>query len=98
VRGDTFGLIGALSPSTWWDNRFIICAVQRGPVRPARMYLDSGDAGPSNDDVVNTADLASAYRDLGVPLDYRVQHGAEHGELYWRQRVPGAFGFLVGAR
>jgi predicted alpha/beta superfamily hydrolase len=98
VRGETFGLIGALSPSTWWDNNFLVGAVQRGPGRPARMYLDSGDAGPSNDDVDNTAELASAYRDLGVPLDYWVQHGAEHSELYWRQRVPAAFGFLVGGR
>jgi len=35
--------------------------------RPIKIYLDSGDSGPSKDDVVETAEIAAAYRALGFP-------------------------------
>src|SRR5438477_687085 len=45
---DTFGLVGAMSPSTWWDGTMIIGMVRAtgpSPMKPARVYVDSGDAG-----------------------------------------------------
>lgn len=98
ARQETFGLVGAVSPSTWWDNRWIIGQVQAAPAMPVRVYVDSGNAGPSKDDVTNTADLAAAYRDRGADLKYVVQPGAQHNEYWWRQRLPGALAFLVGTR
>lgn len=98
TRPEVFGLIGAMSPSTWWDSTWILPRVTSEPTNPVRVYVDSGDAGNSNDDVVNTASLAQAYRGRGAPLDYVVQHGGQHNEVYWRQRVPGALGFLLGGR
>ena len=102
ARHDVFGLLGVMSPSTWWDNDWIIGQVQstKGAVeKPIKAYVDSGDSGPSNDDVTQTARLAQAYRDIGwVQVDYLVQKGGQHNETYWRQRVPGALSFLLGPR
>jgi len=101
-HSDVFGLVGALSPSTWWDNTWIIGEVgtTAASPRPIRAYVDSGDSGPSNDDVTNTANLAAAYKALGYvqgsTLDYLVQAGGQHSEIYWAQRLPGTLAFLLG--
>ncbi len=63
--------------------------------KPARL----GNAGDSNDDVTETASLASVWKQKsGVAVDYLVQDGASHSEVYWRQRIPGALAFLLGPR
>jgi predicted alpha/beta superfamily hydrolase len=104
VKADTFGLVGAMSPSTWWDNKVLLTKVAMSPAtpRPLRVYIDSGDSGTSNDDKDNTALLAQAYRTLGysdgTTLKYVVQPGATHSEVYWSQRLPEALKFLVGPR
>lgn len=104
-RADVFGIVGAMSPSTWWDNTMILGQVATMPMktsRPLRVYVDSGDSGSSSDDVVNTRALAQKYRDVGYvdgqTLDYLVQAGGQHNEIYWSQRLPGALAFLLGAR
>lgn len=101
THADTFGAIGVMSPSTWWDGRVILSLVSgSGPVRPLRVYLDSGDSGPSSDDVDNTRDLAQVYVSLGYAdagvFRYTVQAGATHTEAAWASRLPGAMGFLLG--
>jgi predicted alpha/beta superfamily hydrolase len=102
---DVFGLVGAMSPSTWWDSGYIVGEVAKTPAapgRPLRVYVDSGNAGNSQDDMANTALLAGAYADLGYSegstLHYVVQDGATHSEAYWAQRLPGALAFLLGPR
>jgi len=100
ARPDVFHNVGALSPSTWWDNTWIIgqSSAAHAPL-PKRVYIDSGNAGTSNDDVTNTANLANVWKQKsGVTVDYLVQNGASHSETYWRQRVPGTLGFLLGGR
>lgn len=97
THADTFGLVGALSPSTWWDNTWILGQSQAAAT-PAvhRIYIDSGNAGPSQDDVTNTAALAATWKTKpGVAVDYLVADGAQHNESYWRQRIPGALAFLL---
>jgi predicted alpha/beta superfamily hydrolase len=97
ARNDVYGLVGVMSPSTWWDNDWILSNTSYGA--PWKVYVDSGDAGPSNDDVTETAKLAAGYRAAAsqdVELDYVVQHGGQHGEYWWRQRIPGALSFLLG--
>jgi predicted alpha/beta superfamily hydrolase len=105
TRADTFGLIGAMSPSTWWDDTMIIDAVSMmspAPMRPLRVYVDSGDSGPSKDDMTNTATLAATYRNLGYvegsDFHYVLDQGAQHSEPYWAERFPGAAQFLFGTR
>lgn len=101
-RPDVFGRIGGMSPSTWWDDRFIIGHVRdhmgAAPNRPSRIYVDSGNAGNSKDDVVNTTTLAETLRQLGfedeASLRHVVQDGGVHAEYYWAQRLPGALWFL----
>ncbi|MBL8935504.1 MAG: alpha/beta hydrolase [Archangium sp.] len=102
-KPEVFGNVGAMSPSTWWDNRWILGSVaglRAPPLRPLKVYVDSGNAGTSMDDVTNTADLAQAWRDRGyadeVTLKYVVQNGASHNETYWAQRLPVALRFLLG--
>ncbi len=100
-HGDVFGLVGAMSPSVWWDDRVLLDEVaQSSPPLPLRVYVDSGDSGPSNDGVTDTAALASAYRTLGyvdgVTLRSVVQAGATHTESAWASRLPGALEFLLG--
>ncbi len=102
-RANVFGLIGAMSPSTWWDGTMILGEVAAMPnVRPLRFYVDSGNAGPSNDDVLNTAELAAGLRAVGyqdgTTLQYVVQDQAQHSETYWAQRLPAALRFLLGPR
>jgi predicted alpha/beta superfamily hydrolase len=102
-HADVFGLVGALSPSTWWDSVWLVTEVGMTPAspRPIRVYVDSGDSGPSNDDQTDTANLAAAYKALGYAqgstLDYLVQTGGQHSEVYWAQRLPGTLAFLLGA-
>ncbi len=104
VKATTFGLVGAMSPSTWWDNKVLLTLVAATPAspRPIRVYVDSGDSGTSSDDKVNTSELAKAYRTLGYSesstLKYVVQAGASHTEIYWAQRLPKALEFLLGPR
>ena len=106
VHGDVFGNVGVMSPSTWWDNNWLLGEVPMTPtahgMRPDCVYVDSGDSGTSNDDVTQTAMLADAYRALGyqngVTFDYVVQAGGQHSEVYWAMRLPGTFRFLLGPR
>jgi predicted alpha/beta superfamily hydrolase len=101
-RPDVFGLVGAMSPSTWWDNTMVIGMVQgtaSSPVKPARVYVDSGDSGTDNDDVINTGALAQAYQNVGwIQVKHVVGHGDTHTESSWARRLPGAMHFLLGPR
>lgn len=104
-RADVFGAVGAMSPSTWWDGRMIlreVAAVGSDATRMRRVWVDSGDSGPSRDGVDDTRALADAlrgagYRD-GETLRYTVQAGASHDERAWRARLPDALRFLLGPR
>jgi predicted alpha/beta superfamily hydrolase len=103
-QSDTFGLIGAMSPSTFWDNGYIVGAVTNAPKqpRPLRVYLDSGDSGTSNDDVGDTNKLAAAYLATGyvegMDFHHVVAPGDQHNEVYWARRLPGALAFLLTPR
>jgi predicted alpha/beta superfamily hydrolase len=103
-RPDVYGIVGAMSPSTWWNNDVIIGDVRSMPsmMRPARVYVDSGDSGPSSDDLSDTNMLAATYVNIGyasgVDFLHVVQAGGQHNEVYWAQRLPGALQFLFGPR
>jgi predicted alpha/beta superfamily hydrolase len=103
-RPDVYGIVGAMSPSTWWNNDVIIGDVGGMPAsaRPTRVYVDSGDSGDSNDDVTNTNMLAAKYLNIGytsgVDFLHVVQAGGQHNEIYWAERLPGALQFLFGPR
>lgn len=98
---EVFGLVGALSPSTWWDQRVLLRTVQATPAapkRPLRVYVDAGDVDDGLDD---TRALVEAYRALGyrdgTTLSFVTQRGAGHNERWWAERLPGALRFLLGS-
>jgi len=103
TRPDVFGLLGELSPSSWWNNDVIVGDIMKtgpAPMRPLRVYVDSGQG--SADDEADTDLLAAAYVALGykdgVNFRHVIQPGASHNETYWAQRFPGAMQLLLGAR
>lgn len=101
TEGATFGLVGAMSPSTWWNSEWIVSSTRSSTATtlPRRLYLDSGDSGSSRDGVEATARLAEAWKKKpSVQVQHHVQQGGTHSEWYWRQRLPGAFRFLLGPR
>lgn len=96
THAETFGLVGALSPSTWWDDTWLLEQSRSATPAIRRIYIDSGDSGTSQDDVANTGQLAALWKTKpNVEVDYLVQNGASHNETYWRQRIPGALAFLL---
>ncbi|MEO6952206.1 MAG: alpha/beta hydrolase-fold protein [Polyangia bacterium] len=105
TKPDVYGLIGALSPSTWWDNEMLLGTVaMTGALRPFRVYVDCGDDGTSDDedDIVETTMLFNTYTSIGyvegTTFQRFVQPGGRHSEVYWAQRLPGALQFLLGPR
>jgi predicted alpha/beta superfamily hydrolase len=106
THADVFGIVGEMSPSTWWNNDVIIgdvnaALMKAGAMRPIKVYVDSGDTQQA-DDHDDTAMLAAAYQADGYvegqTFHYVVQVGAQHNEIYWAQRLPGALQFLFGPR
>jgi predicted alpha/beta superfamily hydrolase len=100
-QASTWGLVGAMSPSVWWDGEFILDEVARlGQPRPLKVWVDSGDSGPSSDGVDGARRLADAWRAVGyedgVTLVHVVQEGATHTESAWAERLPWALEFLLG--
>jgi predicted alpha/beta superfamily hydrolase len=104
-RADVFGVVGAMSPSTWWDGRVIldeVASIPSRPLRALRVYVDSGDGGASMDGAADTADLATAYETAGyvrgTTLRYVLAPGHQHDETSWAMRLPAALDFVLGPR
>jgi predicted alpha/beta superfamily hydrolase len=100
-RPDDFGFIGAFSPSTWWDDAWIVPRVAdltHASPRPARVYVDCG--GP-NDGGADTVKLPAAFAAAGyhgASFKYVEENGAPHNETSWSRRFPAAARFLLGPR
>jgi predicted alpha/beta superfamily hydrolase len=99
---DTFGRVGVLSPSIWWDNRSILRDVRSLKGRlPLRIWLDMGMAEGLRH--VRDADLLAQLLESkgwqpGVDLVYRKYPGALHNEAAWADRFADVLGFLFPAR
>ncbi len=100
---EIFGRLAVLSPSVWWNNRYILGSVQdmapQLSVRP-RIWLDVGDAEGRR--TLTDADLldfrlrAQGWRD-GVDLHYERIPGGTHDEASWAERVRPMLEFLFPA-
>jgi len=92
TRSSEYSMTGCMSSSFWWNNedfdRLIINASM--PQYPIKIYLDSGDAGPDQDDVNQTRTVRNHLEHvgfiLGENLDYYLQIGGQHSEYYWGKR------------
>ena len=97
----TFGRIGAVSPSVWWDDRMIIREVLLLQDKlPLRIWLSTGTAEGRR-----TAPTARRLRDalidrgwrLGVDLRYFEDLRADHSERAWAKRARQVLEFLFPA-
>lgn len=93
-----FGRLAVLSPSVWWDNRFIVRRVRALRTRPAnRIWLSVGTA--EGDGVVEAARrvraalVARGWAE-GADLAYREVEGARHDEAAWAAASPDMLRFL----
>jgi predicted alpha/beta superfamily hydrolase len=100
---EVYGMLGELSPSTWWNTDVIVTDVMGtlpAPSRPRIVYVDSGQG--TVDDESDTDELAAAYLALGyvdgTSFRHVIQPGAQHNETYWAERFPGAMQLLLGVR
>lgn len=101
TRPETFGMVGALSPSLWWGRRGVITAMASGAAPNPRpcIWLDGGtmeSLADENDngtpDVIDDlrtlrAVMLSKGYELDVDLFYRELEGETHDERAWSSRV-----------
>jgi predicted alpha/beta superfamily hydrolase len=89
----SFGLVGALSPSIWWNQESIFKLVAERPL-PLRLYLDMGTEGGEIPELLGQ--LSDQYLMAGMTdnLLLNIQPGANHSEKFWAQRFPVALRFL----
>lgn len=96
-----FGKVAVLSPSLWWNKRWIIefAARRRMKLHP-RIWLDSG-----TDEGGGTLDNARKLRDIllkkgwqeGTTIRFEEIQGGQHNEAAWAQRVGPFLQFLFPA-
>jgi predicted alpha/beta superfamily hydrolase len=95
---DVFGKLAAMSPSAWWDRRYIIRAVERLPVKSRQsIWLDIGSREGSGT-VGDTRALRDALIEKGwtdnADLRYVEAQGGVHDEAAWAARVGPMLEFL----
>lgn len=103
-HAETFGKLAVLSPSVWWNHKYIVSylndAAPELPQRP-RIWLDVGDAEGRR--TLADAELLAArltthgWRE-GVDLQFKRVAGGRHDEDSWAQRVGPMLRFLYPAR
>jgi len=83
---------GCMSSSFWWNNEDFNNVVLNNTKVPPSLdaYLDSGNAGPDNDDVLQTIRVRNHMEKLGFVLNetiwYFLDIGGQHNEYYWGNR------------
>ena len=97
---ETFGKLAVLSPSVWWNHKYIVSYVNdRAPEleRRPRIWLDVGDAEGRR--TLADAELLDARLRLhgwreGVDLHFERVKGGAHNEAAWAERVGPMLRFL----
>ena len=96
--GDTFGFVGAMSPSLWFADRAIYNYMCEAPYVHGRIYLDvgTGEGEEALGDArrMQTWLMSRGYAQ-GRDLLYVEADEADHGELDWGGRLDRAFQFLL---
>lgn len=101
-RPDVFGKVAALSPSVWWDEKWIVEQVRRVGARPAlRVWLDIGTdegyAALPDARLLRDAMAERGWRE-GQDLAYIEAEGAGHNEAAWAARFDRVLQFLYPKR
>ena len=96
----TFGHVGALSPSVWWDRRVVVRDFSKRRKKPSvRLWLDMGTAEPGWEAVrsLRVALVKGGWKP-GVDLHYAEVAGADHSEKAWAQRTGPLLKFLLSKK
>lgn len=95
---ETFGFVGAMSPSVWFAGRAILPYVENDGTPPGRIYLDVGseEGAGTLRDVRQLARILQrkGYAD-GAVLRYAEEAGGRHTESHWARRLVPALDFLL---
>lgn len=99
-RPETFGAALVVSPSVWWDDRFVLRdAVNASPSRLSRLWVDMG--GQEGGQAVTLArELTGVLRRRGWSGDmlrFVEDPQGRHDEASWARRVPAMLDFLYGS-
>ena len=94
----TFGLVGALSPSIWWDSPVVVRDFSALRKKPGiRLWLDMGTAEPGWEAVQQLRDaLVARGWKVGDDLHYAEVAGADHSEKAWAKRTGPLLKFFLG--
>lgn len=81
-----FGLVGALSPSLWWNEKSIYKIIDNANKLPNKLYMDSGTAGGERPrDVIELySNLKDRYSSDSIY--YWIKEGDDHSERAWANR------------
>lgn len=95
---------GLLS-GAWQTCPNYLSRVRSTPMRPVRMWLDSGDSGTSSDNYWLTFALRDHFVEalpakaaLNGPIAHMVGFGQQHNEAAWAARLPAAIAYLYPAQ
>jgi len=97
----TFGAALVVSPSVWWDDRFVLRdAAATTPQRRPRLWVDMG-ALEGEQAVVLARELMALLRQRGWSeanggLRFTEDPRGQHDEASWARRVPAMLDFLYG--
>ena len=104
AHGDVFRRVGAFSGAWPFSAGFNqTLDDDDAPMQGLRVYIDSGDAGPSSDnffivsgirDVLLDRDQEGTTFSIERNLRYVVGYGDQHNQHAWARRLPGALAFL----
>jgi predicted alpha/beta superfamily hydrolase len=97
-----FGKMAVLSPSVWWNQRWILNYVAKARVEPRpQIWLDAGtlESAHEIEDLRRLRDamIARGWQ-VGRDLAYGEVQGGKHDEAAWAQRVDPFLRFLFPAR
>jgi predicted alpha/beta superfamily hydrolase len=94
---ETFGLVGAMSPSLWFADRAMLSYVEKDGAPPGRLYLDAG----TEEGAATLRDARELGRILGRKgydadrLRFVEAEGGRHSEGDWARRLVPALEFLL---
>jgi len=92
TRPAVYGRAGCMSSSFWWNNQDFNNTILRKEAPSHQVfYLDSGNTGPDNDDVVQTQTVRDHMSHIPNFLNrnalyYYLDDGGRHSEYYWGKR------------
>jgi len=96
---------GGLLSGAWQTCPNFLSRVRATPMRPVRMWLDSGDSGTSNDNYWATWGLRDHFVEanpakaaLSGAVAHAIGYGQQHNEAAWTIRLPLALAYLYPAQ